>query len=307
MQIYNPIANPLFQSLMLAIAAVLGIGLVFILIAVTKKKEVLSQSSLFVRWRTWAILAPLAVGFTLSGPYLFTAWVVFIGLICTWEVCAVTKLSGRMRAILLLLTVLMLVAALLMPLAILPLMVASVFLVAVVAMMDSDGTGFDNAGLGMLTLCYVPLLGAHAIFISKLLGGDGLLLALITSSAIANVCAFTFGKLFGGGGKHKLSPLISPNKTWEGVAGSVVGAYIGFFVMSSAVLWLPIGVRLIVPLTVAIAGICGDLFESLMKRSYGVKDAGTWLPGFGGAMDRVDGLLFVLPCVYYLVIVLKAF
>jgi phosphatidate cytidylyltransferase len=111
------------------------------------------------------------------------------------------------------------------------------------------------------------------------------------------VGAFVIGKLLG---KHKLAPRISPNKTWEGVMGNLLGAGIGVSLLS-VVLGGVLGLPQIALLSVVIAAgsLWGDLFESAIKREFGAKDAGAWLPGFGGLLDRIDSLIFVVPLVYY--------
>ena len=103
-----------------------------------------------------------------------------------------------------------------------------------------------------------------------------------------DIGAYFAGRTFGG---PKLAPAISPNKTWAGLIGGTVSA--GLF----GALWawtthLPQAVYLLAPL-LAVAAQGGDLFESWMKRRAGVKDSGNWLPGHGGALDRLDGLVVV--------------
>jgi phosphatidate cytidylyltransferase len=100
-------------------------------------------------------------------------------------------------------------------------------------------------------------------------------------------------------GRHKLAPRVSPGKTWEGSAGSIVaslllaGAYLMYFVPSLP-LWQVLGVTA----AANVAGQLGDLAESAIKRGAGVKDSGNLLPGHGGILDRVDSTIFALPVVY---------
>ncbi len=99
-------------------------------------------------------------------------------------------------------------------------------------------------------------------------------------------------------GKRKLYPSISPNKTWEGLVGGMTlsilaGAGIArFFDQLETSHWM------VIAASIAILANVGDLFESLLKRSSGVKDSGKLIPGHGGALDRFDGLLIALPVVY---------
>jgi phosphatidate cytidylyltransferase len=130
-----------------------------------------------------------------------------------------------------------------------------------------------------------------------------LLLAIAALVWVADIAAYFAGKAFG---RHKLAPAISPGKTWEGVAGGVLGvAVYGFVLCWAAHRWdLPItplfepagGWPAIgVMLALAAFSIVGDLFESWMKRGAGLKDSSQLLPGHGGMLDRIDALTSVLP------------
>jgi phosphatidate cytidylyltransferase len=110
--------------------------------------------------------------------------------------------------------------------------------------------------------------------------------------------AYYVGRAFG---KHHLAPIVSPKKSWEGAAGSILGSiifgilYMGYF-EPQVPLWHIAGIAI----AGNIAGQFGDLAESAMKRGAGVKDSGHMLPGHGGMLDRVDSSLFALPVVYVL-------
>src|SRR5215216_6281936 len=158
--------------------------------------------------------------------------------------------------------------------------------------------GVQRLAFAALGFAYLPLLLGHLLLIHAWLpGGSGLLLAIGLAVAFSDVGAFTIGKLIG---RHPLSPLVSPNKTWEGVAGSVLGAYLGLALLGFALPpGLPTPLALMLSLVVALGAIWGDLLESLLKREFGLKDAGAWLPGFGGLLDRIDSLLLAVPLTFY--------
>ena len=120
-----------------------------------------------------------------------------------------------------------------------------------------------------------------------------LLLGFMMAIWISDTAAYFTGRAFG---KHKLAPGISPGKTWEGVVGALVAVFIyalawSFFFGEKS------RIMLLAPLLLGLAvlGIIGDLFESLMKRHAGVKDSGNILPGHGGILDRIDALTSTLP------------
>ncbi len=140
-------------------------------------------------------------------------------------------------------------------------------------------------GISLLLATWIALIGLHKI--SPLL-----LLSVLATVWIADSAAYFAGKKFG---KHKLAPEISPGKTWEGVMGALFavtlyGLLLCHFQHLSR--WLILGLWLIV-----ILSVMGDLFESLLKRQSNVKDSSQLLPGHGGVLDRIDGLIPTLPLV----------
>ena len=132
----------------------------------------------------------------------------------------------------------------------------------------------------------------------NILGVDNrpVLLGLFIILWSSDVGAYVFGMLFGQKGKHKLFPSVSPKKSWEGfIGGLLVASATGHILWS--VDMLPCGLvhTLIISLLIAVFGVFGDLVESMLKRSVGVKDSGHIMPGHGGLLDRFDAALFALP------------
>ncbi|HXE79488.1 MAG TPA: phosphatidate cytidylyltransferase [Vicinamibacterales bacterium] len=126
--------------------------------------------------------------------------------------------------------------------------------------------------------------------------GPAAALMLIGIIAVSDTAQYYGGRLFG---RRQLAPVISPKKTIEGAVTGVIVATIAFVALGQ---WLWPGARApflaFFGLVIAVLGIAGDLFESLLKRSVGVKDSSTLIPGHGGVLDRIDALLFAAP-VYY--------
>lgn len=118
-----------------------------------------------------------------------------------------------------------------------------------------------------------------------------LLLSLLATIWIADSAAYFAGKNFG---KHKLAPSVSPGKTWEGVLGAFIGVTLFAAVLYGAGLVTHLAVFPLLWVVTAL-GVVGDLFESLIKRQFNKKDSGNILPGHGGILDRIDGLLPSLP------------
>lgn len=122
-----------------------------------------------------------------------------------------------------------------------------------------------------------------------------LMIALLVSWA-GDTAALYVGKTLG---RHKLAPVVSPGKTWEGCAGSVVGAaiaagvYAHYLLPGEALWWV-----LVLAVVANVAGQIGDLCESALKRGGNLKDSGAMLPGHGGWLDRIDSTLFTVPAIY---------
>jgi len=163
---------------------------------------------------------------------------------------------------------------------------------------------FINIGVTITGLLYVSLPMAMLSLIAFGSGHfePGRVFCLIFFVWAADTGAYFAGKNLG---KHKLAPRISPGKTWEGWAGGalltlVTGWAAGYFLPD-----IPLSHRLVAAGVVAIFGPLGDLAESMLKRSAGVKDSGTFLPGHGGLLDRFDAFLLVLPVLALLQVLVK--
>lgn len=128
------------------------------------------------------------------------------------------------------------------------------------------------------------------------LEGAGLALMTLMCAWFSDTGGYFFGKYLGG---PKLYPAVSPNKTWSGALGGALGSMLAAVLASLVFLrTLPLGAGVAVALVAGILGQLGDLAESVLKRSAGVKDSGAILPGHGGILDRVDALMFGALVIY---------
>jgi phosphatidate cytidylyltransferase len=169
----------------------------------------------------------------------------------------------------------------------------------------ADGARADVVGrLGRTVLFGVWLtgLGAFAVLLRLLDRGVLLLALVVVAAASGDIGAYLIGSRIG---RRRIAPSVSPNKSWEGLAG---GLLVAGLATGSLLVWLVPGTSIAVAglfgVLVALAGFFGDLIESMVKRDLGVKDLGRSLPGHGGVLDRVDGVLLALPVGYGLAVVL---
>jgi phosphatidate cytidylyltransferase len=154
----------------------------------------------------------------------------------------------------------------------------------------------------LFVFCWVGVFGSYAaLLLAPSLFPDRTGIAYLLGALIAAV-AYDVGALVVGAwvGHHPLSA-VSPGKTWEGIAGGAVAAIVLAVGIVHLVHPWTLGQALVLGVVVAVVSPVGDLCESLVKRHLGLKDMGRLLPGHGGLLDRVDGILFVLPATYYLV------
>jgi phosphatidate cytidylyltransferase len=159
------------------------------------------------------------------------------------------------------------------------------------------------------TIFVVAWVGGFGSFAALLLNpnlfphrhGVAFLLAAVIITAVGDVASLLVGSAFG---RHPMAPSISPNKSWEGFLGGAAAAILVAVIVVHFIHPWTIGKALVLGIVIAIVGPLGDLSQSMIKRHLGVKDMGRLMPGHGGILDRVDGLLFVLPATYFVV---KAF
>jgi phosphatidate cytidylyltransferase len=174
---------------------------------------------------------------------------------------------------------------------------------------QAPGQAFEHLALAVFGQVYVGLLLAFIVQLRLLSGGpdgreDRGIAALASLLIVVKTCdtgAYAVGRLLG---RRKMCPRLSPGKTWEGTAGGLISACLGAWFSLNWLAprlapslaggaawwrWLAFG------LLVGLAGVAGDLLESLLKRDAGRKDSSAWLPGFGGVLDLLDSLLFAAP------------
>lgn len=128
---------------------------------------------------------------------------------------------------------------------------------------------------------------------------DGLnwILFILLASSLGDVGAYLVGKKFG---KSKIAPVLSPNKSLEGLVGGLFFSGVGGMLFGSLVLKIPVPASILLSIAIVFIGLMGDLFESHLKREANIKDTGKSLPGHGGFLDRFDAIIFISGFVYLL-------
>lgn len=260
-----------FLWVTLALLALAGVAVI-----ATGKRE------LITRWTTWALIVPV-VGLPIwSGRGATAALAATLAVLAVLEYARLTTLARVDVALLLVLAVGYPLLAWLRPewLVLAPL---AALLCALPPVLSGDVQGGIRraafTAFGSIWICWSL---AHLV----VLWDDAFLVCF--AAAATDVTAWCGGRGLRrfGWARRPLSPL-SPNKTVGGLVGAVLGAVVVLALLGTVTPGLVAAV--------ALGGVLGDLLESMVKRQAGVKDAGAWLPGFGGLLDRVDSLLLILP------------
>ncbi len=164
----------------------------------------------------------------------------------------------------------------------------------------ANGYVTDTAA-SLMIIAYVPMLGSFA---ALMLAGENGVARLVTYMLVvvmSDTGGYVLGVLFG---KHPMAPKISPKKSWEGFAGSMLFGIVAGVLMAIFALKVPFWVGLLLGVCLVGIGVMGDLIESLIKRDMGIKDMSSVLPGHGGVMDRLDSLLVAAPVAWLIMYLL---
>lgn len=259
-----------------AILAVAGIA-----VALSRKQELVQK------WRTWVLIAP-AVGLPVwAGHGTAAGLAAALAVVAVIEYARLVKLGRADTYVLVVLAVAYPIAAWLRP-TLLQFAPIVVLLCVVPSILEGDvENGARRAASAAFASVWICWSLSHLVMV----GADAYLLCFAV--AATDVAAWCGGKGLRRmrWARRPLSPL-SPNKTIGGMVGAIAGAFVILTLLGS------ISVGLLI--AVSIGGLFGDLLESMLKRQAQVKDAGGWLPGFGGLLDRIDSLLVVLPLAYFL-------
>ncbi|MCL2455199.1 MAG: phosphatidate cytidylyltransferase [Micrococcales bacterium] len=161
-----------------------------------------------------------------------------------------------------------------------------------------DGSGepaLRDATASVFAIAYLPFLAGFAMLMLAAPDGPQRVMLFILLVVASDTGGYTVGSLLGW---HPMAPKVSPKKSWEGVAGSLVLACVVGVVGSQALLSTDPVVGVVLGVAVVTTATLGDLAESMLKRDLGLKDMGRLVPGHGGVLDRLDSLLLSAPAVY---------
>jgi len=242
--------------------------------------------------------AIVAIVFVELGGLAFALFMIAAGAICLYELYAILGRWRPAAPVGFAALVAMVIAALygtqkdVLELGVIALPV--VFL-AVVARPDHRAATVSIAGT-LLGIYWLGFAFAHAVLLRQLPHGGAVIVDILVGTFLADTAAYLGGRVFG---RRPMAPAISPRKTVEGLACGMLIAILSVFVAGLYQDWLTQGDALLLGLAVAVLGPLGDLFESVVKRDAGAKDSGGVFGAHGGALDRLDSVIFTVVAGYY--------
>jgi phosphatidate cytidylyltransferase len=253
------------------------------------------------------ILLPIGIVIILIGDGLFDLAMAFIFTLAVYEFVQLMKL-GKFAPNLIFATAfvwVMMLDAVLPRLALSRPALALVLIAALAwQMRQRSGSPTANWALTVAGGIYLGVTGAHFILIRQLSNGQWWLLLALAGTWLADSGAYFIGRKFGA---HKMTPSLSPKKSWEGLAGGVAfglifNALLAVILSKVLNIDLPWWAGAVLGLIGALIGVLGDLSISMIKREVGAKDTGHIIPGHGGVLDRLDSLLFTVVASYYFIV-----
>ena len=256
------------------------------------------RSDLLARVLVAIPAAFVAIVFVDLGGLAFALFMIAAGVACLHELFG---LLGRWRPVTLVgfasLAAMVLLARYSGQHAVLEVLVATLPVVFL-AVAARGGRGRPTVAIAstMLGVVWIGLAFAHAVLLRDLHHGGAVMIDVLVGTFLGDTGAYLGGRLFG---RRPLAPQISPNKTVEGLICGMLVAILSVFFAGLYQDWLTQGDALLLGLTVAILGPIGDLFESTIKRDADRKDAGTLFGPHGGALDRLDAVIFTVTASYY--------
>ena len=300
--LHAPWDDPAFGYVLGLIALLLLLSAISLVIVTARGRGGASPRTLWSRWLTWLILAPLFAVTVFSGLLPVALLMALFALEGSREWGVLLDLPRRHRLVLAVYSLLAIGLSLFGTTALLATIPLLLLLAMLQPVLRADvERGMRDLAFGALGFAYLPLLLSFGVLMVRdLEHGAALLFLTGAAASSSDIGAYIAGKSIG---RRRLAPTLSPNKTVGGLLGNVIGAVLAIILLLPTVPGLTLAGVFVLAAVIATGAVWGDLFSSALKREAGVKDAGSWLPGFGGLLDRIDSLVLTVPLVYYTVAV----
>lgn len=283
------------------------VALILIVLGKLFHKDV---SSVWRIYRGWLMMIPFFIVFVLLGRILFIIGVLLLSIFSFIEFSRATQLN-RNPLIVYIVYIGIILIAILALIRTTPsenygwygmFMALPVYIIGLIVLMpilqNRHEGQLQSIALGVMGFLYFGWMFGHISFLADSFYATNYVLYLVFATQIADISAYNFGKLFG---RHKLRENISPNKTVEGAVGALmVSLCLPWLFRSTFPEFGPLQL-ILTGLIMGIGSQLGDLAISLIKRDLGIKDMGSFIPGHGGLLDRIDSLIIAAPLFFHMI------
>ncbi|MBN1594545.1 phosphatidate cytidylyltransferase [candidate division FCPU426 bacterium] len=279
-----------------------GFGIIVVIISLVFKLRGKDPKSVWIKYLAWFIVIPVIV---LPLLYSRIAYQIIILILSLWCFREYSRSTGLWKDKTLVFVSLGAIAAIYMPVfdnwyglyQAMPIYAVALLLILPILRGKYEQM-VQKTCLSVLGVVYFGWFLSHVGFMRNYAHGVQYIFYLMVLVESNDAFGYIWGSLFG---KHKLVPLISPNKTIEGAAGALVSVVGMAFALRFLVPMISVWHVLILGMMISLVGMCGDLVISFIKRDLGIKDMGAVIPGHGGILDRFDSLLFTAPLYFHFV------
>ena len=305
----NPLANPILLPIIYRFGIVFLAGLILIFVLNKFKFKGIWKTNLGKRYFSWLIIAVIYTTAVLFGGYPALAVLLLFMILALWEVSKIAKLPKMYSYSLYFLAGASIYVSSFHPKNFYMLPLFYFIVLGIISIRENKSNGFSNLSLSLFATIWIIFSLSHFILLGHLNNEidstKSLLILVALAVSLSDIGAYIVGKGFSKTflNKYKIAEKISPNKTYAGILGNILGAGAGVAIMYFAIKsYLTISQMIVLSILIGLFSVVGDLTESLFKRYYNRKNSSSIIPGHGGILDRIDSVLRVILIIYYYLI-----
>ena len=303
----NPLTNPIFSQVMSRFLIAFIVGFFLILILNKLKLKGIFKTNIGKRYSSWFIIGIIYLAAIFFGNLTSRLLLLIVIILAIYEVGKLSKLPKQYIYSLYILALISVYVVSFYPQNFYTLILLYFLVFSVVSLRENNAKqGLFNLSFSIFVSIWIIFALSHFTLLSNLNNSldstRSILLLIGFAVPLSDIGAYVIGKSFSKTrfDKFKIAPNISPNKTYAGAIGNILGAGIGIAIMYFAMKsYMNIFQMIVLAIIIGVFGVVGDLTESLFKRYFKKKDSGSLIPGHGGILDRIDSAMRVIIGVYY--------
>lgn len=301
--IYNPLENPLFVPVVIRLAYLFLFTFPLVIIFNLKDLRKTFESNIWKRYYAFFIMAPLYLIAIFGGGFYALIFLFIVMLLALNEFRKMSKLPAIYYYFSIFFALITIIVSAFFPRYFYALPVIYFIILTLVPVFLNEGKdSLKNVAYSLFVNIWINFSLAFFILTGYSENGLNMLILMGFSIVLSDVFAYAIGTLFHKihfFDQYKIADKITPNKTFAGAIGNIIGAGIGIAITKFALPMFSLQSLIILAVLIGISGLMGGLTESMVKRSFKVKDSGTLIPGHGGILDRIDSAIRIIVIFYY--------